>query len=84
MYKLNIPAPRFSYMSRGAMIGRFPVRMVGEKVCFLSRCARWVYVHANNKEEKFKRIVEIKASEGVYLKLILLLSPARPFTKLFY
>ncbi|XP_073992601.1 uncharacterized protein [Rhodnius prolixus] len=58
-----MPGPRFSYMSRGAMIGRFPVRMVGEKVCFLSRCARWVYVHANNKEEKFKRIVEIKAHD---------------------
>ncbi|XP_014252874.1 uncharacterized protein LOC106668536 [Cimex lectularius] len=58
-----MPGPRFGYMSRGAMIGRFPVRKVGDKVCFLSRCAKQVYVHHSTKEEKFKRVAEIKAHD---------------------
>ncbi|KAK9505129.1 hypothetical protein O3M35_009255 [Rhynocoris fuscipes] len=49
-------------MSRGAMIGRFPVRLIGDKLAFLSRCAKNVYIHANNKEERFKREMEIKVS----------------------
>ncbi|XP_024215778.1 uncharacterized protein [Halyomorpha halys] len=55
--------PRFNYMSRGAMIGRFPIRLVGDKICFLSRCAKCIYVHATSKEDKFKRIAEIKAHD---------------------
>ena len=49
-------------MSRGAMIGRFPIRRVGDYVCFLDRSARNVFVHNSTKEEKFKRVYNIKVS----------------------
>lgn len=55
-----IAGPRFNYMSRGAMIGRFPIRLIGDKVCFLSRTGKSIYVHCSTKEEKFKRLAEIQ------------------------
>ncbi|KAF6213178.1 hypothetical protein GE061_010894 [Apolygus lucorum] len=59
----NFYGPRFNYMSRGAMIGRFPIRRVGDYVCFLDRSARNVFVHNSTKEEKFKRVYNIKAHD---------------------
>ncbi|CAB0005378.1 unnamed protein product [Nesidiocoris tenuis] len=53
-------APRYTYMSRGAMIGRFPIRRVGQYVCFLDRSARNIFVHMTSKEDKFKRVYHIK------------------------
>ncbi|KAL1123262.1 hypothetical protein AAG570_002348, partial [Ranatra chinensis] len=56
-----MPGPRYGYMSRACMIGRFPVQHVADKVCFLSRCAKNIYVHYAGKEDRFRRIAEIKA-----------------------
>lgn len=55
--------PRFTYMSRGAMIGRFPIRRVGNFVCFLDRSARNIFVHMASKQDKFKRVFNIKAHD---------------------
>jgi hypothetical protein len=49
-------------MSRGAMIGRFPIRFISNKICFLSRCGKNIYVHEGTKELKFQRVAEIKVS----------------------
>ncbi|CAB0014528.1 unnamed protein product, partial [Nesidiocoris tenuis] len=60
LYELLFAAPRYTYMSRGAMIGRFPIRRVGQYVCFLDRSARNIFVHMTSKEDKFKRVYHIK------------------------
>lgn len=45
-------------MTRQTLVGKSPITLAGDKLCFASRCGKNIICHHNNKEDKFKLLGE--------------------------
>ncbi|RZF38235.1 zinc finger CCCH domain-containing protein 17 [Nilaparvata lugens] len=60
-----LPEKQNQFTSRGAVEGRSPIRLAGDKICFMSRCGRNVLLHETTVESRFKQVAQMKAHEMI-------------------
>nr|CAD7457505.1 unnamed protein product [Timema tahoe] len=60
-----LPGPKGHAVTRKTIEGSSPMCLVGDMICFVSRSARDILVHDNNKQSSFKELGKIQAHEMI-------------------
>nr|CAD7596597.1 unnamed protein product [Timema genevievae] len=60
-----LPGPKGHAVTRKTIEGSSPMCLVGDMICFVSRSARDILVHDNNKQSFFKELGKIQAHEMI-------------------
>lgn len=55
------------YTFKASLLGRSPLCIAKDKLCFLSRCGRIINIHDFNLEKQFPEVAQI---EVIYLKML--------------
>lgn len=54
-------------MTRQTLVGKSPLCLAGDKLCFASRCGKKILCHHNSKEDKFKQLDEVEVFIFIYI-----------------